>query len=356
MKKILFDGAIFSLQKAGGISRVWADMLLELDNNYSQHFSMTVLIPKNSNMEWARVQPLLKNIHIAPRRRFRWGKRSLFFESLYLSRMAFWHRPDIWHTSYYVGYPLWPKVKRIATFYDMIPEVLQQTNLYDARAKQQTLEASDVITSISENSLKDLYRFYPNLRAQTQVTHLFPRPSEPRRYPNTYSFPYFLFIGKRGGYKNFLPVLKIILEEPSFSHIHIITAGDPSTWNHEELNLVEKYHAAHRLHNLGIVESQEVESLIQNSELLLYPSLYEGFGLPILEGFQHDTPVLACSTSSIPELTGEDYPLCDPDNPHSWKLVIKELLENKNQWIAYGQERLQHFTVKKAVQETVALY
>lgn len=359
MKKIVVDGIIFSLQRSGGISRVWADLLLELDKVISKDLSVTLLIPKNKNVEWLRVKERITKIVLLPRRRFRWGKRSIFLESLYLSYLAMSLRPHIWHTSYYVGYPIFPKkLVRVAMFYDMIPEVLGKVNPYDSRVKGKTLEMSDVITAISQNSLKDLVRFYPKVNAQMKVLYLFQRVSDfgEGHLLRQVVRPYFLFVGKRGGYKNFLQVLEVILEKRAFLNFHIFAVGDESFWSEEELSVLEKYKARWRVHNLGVVSTGELGSLMCNSELVLYPSLYEGFGLPILEAFQFGVPVIACNTSSIPELVGEKYPLCDPDSPASWGCVFNELLSNREKWIDYGKERVRRFTVEKAVEETLSLY
>lgn len=356
LKKIVIDGIIFALQRAGGISSIWADILLELDQHYCKKYKISLLLPKNKNVEWARVESEIHNISIIPRRHFRWDRRSFFIESLYLSRLALKLRADGWHSSYYVGFPLFPKTKRLLMFHDMIPEKTKiGENLYLSRAKKVALTNSDIVHTISHSALRDLQEFYPHLKAKTEVIHNFQRTHKKQIEQAPLPFPYFLYVGKRGGYKNFISCFKHLLEDPEFNPIHIVTVGD-DPWTLEEKQIIDRFDASKRVHNLGIVETEKLHALIQHTLLLLYPSLYEGFGLPVLEAFQHNVPILACNTSSIPEVAGSTYPLCNPNEPSTFTEVIHELLKNRKKWAEYGKNRLDLFSVKRTVEQICALW
>src|SRR5688572_27398180 len=121
---LVIDGAIFGLQKSGGISRMWAEILLQLNQTIAQKERVTVLVPRNQNVEWKRIVGDLSHLKIVKRKRFRWNERKLFWERFYLTRLAFRLRPTLWQSTFFVGFPVQKNLQRIACLYDMIPEIL----------------------------------------------------------------------------------------------------------------------------------------------------------------------------------------------------------------------------------------
>lgn len=357
MKRLVIDGVIFGLQKAGGISRMWAEALLGLDKGFAIQNKVFILMPKNKNVEWERIQSRIKNISIIRRKKFNWEKKGYLRDSAYLSMMAALLRADLWHSSYYVGVPYFNDCHKIAILYDMIPEHLGCFSSYETRMKYHTLRKSQSVISISHHSLKDLGKFWPEIAKKTQVVHLCrPEKNEGEEIEDLVSFPYFIFVGKRKGYKNFTSVLEGILKIPKFDGYHIIAAGGEASWNADEQKIIRKYQAEDRVHCEGILPYDEIQRLISLSSALLYPSKYEGFGLPILEAFEYGVPVLACRTSSIPEITGSDYPLADPDDPHTFAAVLSELLDQRSYWVDYAKNRLQFFQKKSMIDAWTNIY
>lgn len=347
-KRIVIDGAIFGLQRAGGISRLWAEMLLDMDKNLPHE--VILLMPKNRNVEWKAVAPRLKKIIVIPRKTFRWGRRSYFRDMLYLTAVAWRLEPDLWHSSFYVGMPLGSFAK-VVTCHDMIPEVLGTASSYETKMKRKALKASDLVISVSKNSQKDMGELWPGLLAKSHVVPAF--LSECPLQAKETSSPYFVHVGKRSGYKNFLPACLSLLRDPRFKQYQIYVIGGEEQWSTEE---EEAFGAEPRVVRLGILQHSEVERYIASSEALLFPSLYEGFGIPILEALRQGVPVLAQRISSIPEVTGEEYPLADPLDPCTLGDTLERLLQEKAHWSSYGIQRAELFSKTSVLPKLYKLY
>lgn len=106
----------------------------------------------------------------------------------------------------------------------------------------------------------------------------------------------------------------------------------------------------------NFVTDREYEVLISRANCLFYPSLYEGFGIPILDAFVCDVPVVTSDVSSIPEIAGDAAVLVDPESAEQMAAGIIKALENAKPLIKLGQIRAKRFSWKKAAQETLALY
>lgn len=344
MKRIVIDGVIFGLQKAGGISQLWGDLLLELDSSFAKHYSLILLIPTNSNIVWNEIKPRLKNIKIVKRKRFRWGNRN-YFNGIYLTYLAWKWRPKLWHQSYYVGFPSLFCGKKLTTFHDMIPERTESVIPYDSKKKFDSLRRCSKAVVISHHSNQDLLRWIPECQGKTIVI---PNGCIQHRI-EVEKEKIILFIGKRRGYKNFLDSIRVFLDDARFDSYRILAVGGESPLNPQEKSL-------ERVEYLGTLSGKEVQEAYASAQIVLFPSLYEGFGLPIIEAFSASCLVIAMRSSSIPEIVGPDYPLGDPTDPKSLLRVAEQLLKEKEKWISYGHERRGLFTIEKMGQNMSEFY
>ncbi len=347
MIHLVIDGVIFGLQKSGGISRVWAEILLELDQTVAKSQRVTVLIPSNQNVEWKRISNQLSSIHIVKRKRFRWDRRQLFWESFYLTCLAFKLKPTLWQATFFVGFPRWGCPRRVACLYDMIPEILGFAKKYDSGMKYKTLKGACRTLVISRHSQKDLETYWPEFKGNTDIL-----PMATSHFPGCLGLshqPYFIYVGTRKGYKNALTVTKLLLEDSRFTSYSIWFVGGETQWSKEEEETFNTLGVWDRVTLKGILPLEELQRAISQAAALLFPSLYEGFGLPVLEAFQIGVPVLACRSSSIPEITGDEYPLADPQNPSTYGEILETLLQCRDHWIAYGKKREKLFTRGKMV-------
>lgn len=163
--------------------------------------------------------------------------------------------------------------------------------------------------------------------------------------------PYLLAVGTREPRKN----LKRLVEawRPLSNDYQLLIAGAKG-WDESE-----KFNEP-GLHFLGPVTDQELAVLYGEAELFCYPSLYEGFGLPILEAFLHGTPVVTSNTSAMPEVAGNAAELVDPESVESIRAglekILNEDLEAQRQRLQRMILRQQLFSWERVAAETIAVY
>ncbi len=167
--------------------------------------------------------------------------------------------------------------------------------------------------------------------------------------------PFILFVGNREPRKN----LKNLIEawQPLQKNLDLIIAGE-SGWDDTEN---KKYqNLSDHLRFLGRVDDKQLSVLYAEAKLFAYPSLYEGFGLPILEAFHHGTPVVTSNVSSMPEVAGNAAELVDPLSVESIRAGIEKILsENTNQERQRLQKmiiRLQMFNWQDVITQTISVY
>lgn len=167
--------------------------------------------------------------------------------------------------------------------------------------------------------------------------------------------PFILCVGTREPRKNIKNLIEAWL--PMQNSVDLVVAGE-SGWDETE---TKKYQTlSPHLRFLGRVSDEELSVLYSETELFAYPSLYEGFGLPILEAFYHGTPVVTSNISSMPEVAGNAAELVDPLSVESIRTGIENIL---NETEEEQQKRLQKmiirqqmFTWPSVIKETVSVY
>lgn len=166
--------------------------------------------------------------------------------------------------------------------------------------------------------------------------------------------PYILFVGTREPRKNLLRLIDAWM--PLQKDIQLIVAGDKG-WDE---STDEKYANLENLRFLGRVSDKELNVLYAEAELFAYPSLYEGFGLPILEAFHHGTPVLTSKVTALIEVAGNAAELIDPESVESIREGIKKILAEKpddqKKRLQRMIIRLQMFSWKNVAKQTLEVY
>jgi alpha-1,3-rhamnosyl/mannosyltransferase len=114
-----------------------------------------------------------------------------------------------------------------------------------------------------------------------------------------------------------------------------------------------------RIRVLGSVPDEQLVELYRGAECLLFPSLYEGFGFPVLEAMACGTPVVCANRTSLPEIAGEAAVLVDPDDTHAFAAALAELLSSdarREELAAAGLDRVREFTWRRCADLTVGVY
>jgi glycosyltransferase involved in cell wall biosynthesis len=170
---------------------------------------------------------------------------------------------------------------------------------------------------------------------------------------------YILYVGARGGYKNFTNFLRAYSSSPSLRGTFGVVCFGGGEFCLSERKL---------LASLGLGEDKIVQlpgddsvlaGLYSRAAVLVYPSLYEGFGIPPLEAMSFDCPVICSNTSSLPEVVGDAAELFDPSEPENIRIAIERVVMSAartNALIALGRERIKNFSWDRCARETFTVY
>lgn len=358
--KILYDGQIFTLQPVGGANRYFTNVISGLPEDFEA--ALTTCSVREVNFP---SHPSLK-VFSFPRFGFRPGRLSYWCEKLYFKGVAEWYSPTLIHQTYYTTLIQEPVTrhrgrKLVVTVYDMLQEIFPNDidpKGTDRRAKKQAVENADLVICISHNTKKDLIEYYRVSESKIRVI-----PLASNNFTNTPGYSpiksrFFLFVGTRWSYKNFYRCAaafsKIAKQE---SDLALCLVGPVLT--EDEKKFLHRIGIGDRVVSLGYVSDSFLASLYQQCEALIYPSLYEGFGIPLLEAMQNDAPVLASNTSSIPEVVGDAAILFDPRHEDSMQSAMEEILTvsgKREELISKGKDRVKLFSWERSVRETIEAY
>lgn len=174
--------------------------------------------------------------------------------------------------------------------------------------------------------------------------------------------PYFLVVGTSETHKNLPRLLESYAElvrDPSFS-VDLVLVGREDPVYHEVRDVMIRENLQKRVHILGFVPDEKLPALYQSSAAYVFPSLYEGFGLPVLEAMASGVPVVAAKTSSLPEVAGEHGAIWfSPTSNASIQDALRRVLsddELRTELVANGKRRAQEFSWEKMGQETLEIY
>ena len=250
----------------------------------------------------------------------------------------------------------------VVTVHDLIPDLLCRDKRV-ALCRQKVISAASQIIAVSEYTKRDLMRTYgvPDEKI-TVIHHGYISPLENGRQENKeYKLPYLLYVGKRDGYKNFNWFLKVVAPVlKAHDGLRLFCTGLP--FSKSEVSLIKEL-GVEGLVSQGFVEDSQMPQMFSDAVAFVYPSLYEGFGIPILDAFAAGCPVLLSNASCFPEVGGDAALYFDPHDENDLREKLAMILgtasattEFRRGLISKGKERLKDFSWEKCVDETVRVY
>jgi glycosyltransferase involved in cell wall biosynthesis len=265
--------------------------------------------------------------------------------------------------------------KTIVTIHDLIFKVLPDTYpapdrmIYDWKCRRSCRDA-DLIIAISKNTKKDIVRFYDIDPDKIRVVYqsvdstFWSRQSEPaNELFKKYNLPndYLLYVGSVEKRKNLELILDSLLHLPLDLQIPLLVVGKGKSYKKEMQQKVADLKLLKRVIWLDkLDDNNQLRALYQNARALVYPSLYEGFGLPVVEALLCKTPVITSDRSSLPEAGGPDSLYIDPENPESLSMAIRKILtdeETVEDMVKKGFDYArQHFNPEKVTAQLMATY
>jgi glycosyltransferase involved in cell wall biosynthesis len=330
---VFFDDQIFHTQVRGGISRYITEVATALKNEnlatphifggYTRNQQLADFARKNPaethyipRTDQLRINSLVKKMSAA------WRKATYY-------QLAKDKRPFIYHPSFYQIDPFIQKraAATVVTVHDMIAELFPTPSKHSARhiaEKKQAITQADHIFTVSNSTRNDLHQFFPEISPdKITVTPLGPGLIAPQiQPPRNQPRPYYLHVGHRDGYKNGKTLINAFIKShKKIEEIDLILCGP--ALNTEEKDMIAKQGMQSRIIQLRASDS-ELHSLYTHALALIFPSAYEGFGLPLLEALLHGCPVITCQVSSLPEVAGDAalYTPAGEANALSEKLVF----------------------------------
>ncbi len=382
--KILYDHQIFSLQKYGGISRYFFELMNEYDKNPNILYQLSL---KCSNNAYLQNSEIFKNIEKAenPEDFFKGlnfkGAKTLhkIFTNLGLAKeptilnKKFSVRTikngnfDLFHPTYYDSYFLEYLGEKpfVLTVYDMIHEIYSGKYFKESnsvlKTKKMLAEKASRVMSISESTKKDLVEIYGIEPKKIKVVHLGSSLVFDSKNVKVNDLPeqYILFVGDRHLYKNFVFFIKSLAPLlKKDKELFIICAGSKQ-FNTEEIELFKKLSITKRILHKPIQSDDTLANLYKNALCFVFPTLYEGFGIPILEAFSCDCPAVLSNTSSLPEVAADAAIFFNPEDEKSLRDSVENLIYNqglRKELILKGRQRLKNFSWKKCAIETKKVY
>ena len=365
--KVLFDSTIFDLQLFGGVSRYFAELIAISARKKLFEPKFQLFISNNEyakKLKLTRIKSNLSTINIKGAKRFSW-KLNSFLNSFYTNRHLRKGDFDIYHPTYYSKKSLafTKKYKTVITVYDMIHELYPalfseaQTTI---QLKAELMRSAAKIIAISENTKKDILTFYPEIDEQKiSVILLSSSMNEYKEAPVSVPFKKFiLFVGSREGYKNFIPMLKTITPFlKTNKDIGLICCGGGKFTNSEsEIISAEQFDERIIQQN---VSDEELKWLYLNSIALLFPSEYEGFGIPVIETFDCGCPVILPNLSSFTEIGGDAGLFYEKGEMEKINYYLENLLSSpqfRDEVISKSKKQASNFSWEKMATQTAELY
>ena len=281
----------------------------------------------------------------------------------------------LYHSPYYLM-PYWPGVPAVFTCHDLIPLLYPQ--YFDPRQRlifrfthQLALNSAQITIAVSHSTRHDLQRFFRVSPDRNVVIHEGVdghfKPSsraELERVRQYYALParYVLYFGSNKPHKNVPRLIeafaKLGIRDQGIG-IGLVIAGHWDERYPEAKQMVEQLNAKDIVRFIGPVKDDELPALYGGGEWFVYPSEYEGFGLPVLEAMACGVPVVCSNRSSLPEVAGDAALLCDPLDAAAIASALKRVLEDAALRFTLRQralERAAQFTWERAAQLTKNAY
>lgn len=364
MLHIAFDHQIFSHQRVGGISRYFSRLIKELAR-LEKRARPRAIAPVHQNQYLSSLQGnLVTGFGIGA---YPPGTSSLIWSvNDYLSQVALRHwKPSILHRTYY-GTPVSqfrPKVT-VVTVLDMIHELFKEHFAPDdttATQKKIAVQTADHVICISENTRRDLITLLGIAPEKVTCVHLgFDRLAlTAADYKNmSISRPFLLYVGARKGYKNFIRLLEAFASSSRLIQDFDLVAFGGGPFHSAELDKIKQLRLEGHVRQVSGGDEMLAAHYNQASAFV-YPSLYEGFGLPPLEAMASGCPVVSSYAGSLREVIANAAEYFDPQNTDEIMTAIERVVysdQHASQLIAAGALRIEEFSWARCAQETLAIY
>lgn len=357
--RVAIDDQIFIAQRLGGISRYFAELIkifrespeLEVEAVTPFRYVMSEHLLERDPLRYS-IPPLPA---VAQRRKVLRTLNSV-------QRIV--RRPDraeiVHHTFYYPEYLRRPAAVRVCTIYDMIPE--RYPGLYPGGnphvAKDLYVQACDALMCVSNTTKNDLLSHYGPLDKPIVITPLgVGEEFFSARAVSSIEQPYVLFVGQRVGYKNFDVLLRAFSKLIAKRSLKLLCVGGPG-FDEVEVTRIATLNLQNQVTHRTVTDD-ELPALYASAVCFVFPSYYEGFGLPIVEAFAAGCPVVLVEMNSALEVGGNAAQFFDAHDDEKLAEIIETMVDDpasRSHWIDEGRKRAPDFRWYKTAELTRDLY
>lgn len=298
-------------------------------------------------------------------------------EQLLFPRILRRHKLDLMHFTHFNA-PLLYRRPSVVTIHDLTVKFFPGKKITSPLARagyHMTLRSiiyrSKGIISVSEHTKQDILHFYHVPPEKIRVIHLGVNQrfhviddeylrSEFRKQ-NNLELPYLLYTGNWRDHKNLINLIKafgLLKRKFHIPHLLVITGKD-DPWYPEVKRAVKEERLEGQIRFTGIIPLEDLPLLYNCADLYIFPSLYEGFGLPALEAFACGIPVCASRATSLPEVCGDAAAYFNPRDPGNMAEVIADILTDtvkRESARQKGFERLSLFSWEETAKKTLEVY
>ncbi|WP_304131411.1 glycosyltransferase family 1 protein [Ignavibacterium album] len=364
MLKVLYDHQCFSYQEYGGVSRYFIELIkhIKLSGNAQSELAL-----KYSNNQYLEELKEINSKSFLKGKKFT-GKTTLlnFLNKRSSKKQIRKGNFDIFHPTYYDPYFLKEISSKpfVITVYDMTHEIFPDSvNKFDKTAENKKIlvDKSKKIIAISENTKKDLIRILNVPSEKVEVIYLASSLKKATGLDKTYlNLPdrYILYVGSRKYYKNFKNAL-LAFEElvKNDDNLFLVCSGG-GKFGREELGLFKSKNLMSKI-LYRPADDISLSILYSNALTFLFPSFYEGFGIPVLEAMNCDCPLALSNVSSLPEIGADAANYFDPYDYMDIYNTLSSIIynnSNREKLIEAGRKRRINFSWIKTTNETIKLY
>jgi len=353
--KVFFDHTIFTLQRFGGISKY----IVNLAENFSDQVDPSIVslfyknhYLKNSSFSkklfhYNKVGPLVKYVNKA--------------NKLYFNHQLKKKKPDIIHLTYFNEESFYSSdAKKVVTEYDLIKEKFYFEKYKEQiNHKKKLFEKADQVICISNNTKKDLLEEYSVDPSKVSVVHLAINKEGIFRERSINIRPFILYVGSRQRYKNFTNAIKAFARSNKLSSNFDFVCFGGGNFSKNEEDLFKNLSIERERIQYFDGDELDLNFFYHKARIFIFPSLYEGFGIPLLEAMNMDCPVICSDTSCFSEIANDAAIFFDPSNIESIAFEIEKLIYDDQLLLGLkkkGKMNLSKYSWNKCSNETEQLY
>lgn len=389
---IFFDHQTFLYQNYGGISKLFSEVLQYLHNNnvsfqisleqtlnhnilnrsYYKGNKITSVSFENDPNKWLTNFPFpgkgyLHKLYTTRAIQKENLNKSLIWDTAITNSLELLSQKEVsvfhptYFDDYYMEFLSQKDLPLVITIFDLIHERFPGYfgfSDFVIKNRRKLLERANKIISISNSTKNDLVYFYNIPEDKIKVIHLASETKEIERLDNFLFQDFILFVGDRWSYKNFQGFIRASAPFLKKSKSIVICAGSVP-FSAEETKLFETLGISGLIVHYPILNSNELGELYSKAKFFVFPSLYEGFGIPLLEAMSYGCPIACSNTSSFPEVVGNAAVQFDPWDSESIEEAMYEIFnsESKREDLKKkGNLRVKNFSWEKCGSEHLEVY